>query len=126
MTKLSVLSMAVLLGACSTAVQRHPYGDAIVVRPAASVLPMKISFDRVSKVFADTLADIRGIVSDSATGKPLPGAVASVVRTRNVFRTNLKGEFAFDSISVGSAILFKYAGYADKEVKVRAVIKSGK
>lgn len=63
---------------------------------------------------------IKGVVTDSSSGEPLPGANVLIKGTSIGAATNLKGEFTLPKILPGTyTIKITYIGYKDKEIKVR-------
>lgn len=61
--------------------------------------------------------EVRGLVTDQATGETLPGVNVSVKNGASVGITNEKGEFKVN-VDEGSILVFSYVGYDLFEIKV--------
>lgn len=64
--------------------------------------------------------EIRGVVTDSKTGEPLPGCAVKVQGTSYGVVTNVDGEFVIQA-KEGSVLEISYLGYVTKEIKVEKV-----
>lgn len=67
-------------------------------------------------LFAQT--NLKGIIIDSKTNKPLSGTNIVISELQRGLSTNVKGEFEFENINKGDYTLFiSFVGYYDKKVK---------
>ncbi len=67
--------------------------------------------------FSQNLLKISGIVADSATGSPLPGAAITVLGTSKATTTNNAGVYAID-VAKGASLVFSFTSYNSKTVVV--------
>ena len=65
-------------------------------------------------------SEVRGVVTDSKTGEPLPGCAVKVKGTSNGVVTNVDGEFVIQT-KEGSVLEISYLGYMTKEIEVGKV-----
>nr|WP_321228003.1 TonB-dependent receptor [uncultured Psychroserpens sp.] len=63
--------------------------------------------------------DIKGTVTDQASGQPLPGVNILVKSTSKGASTDFDGNFAIKNVEVNSVLVFTYLGYQDQEVIVK-------
>ena len=61
---------------------------------------------------------ITGIVFDSETGSPLPGATVVVKGTDVGTNTDFDGNFVLPNVGMNSIIVVSYLGYKSKDVEV--------
>lgn len=75
-----------------------------------------------STLLAQQTGQIRGVVLDSHTGDPLPGATLLIQEYNLGAVTNLRGEFTLNNIPEGThPLTVSYLGYQGKEVNVDVV-----
>src|SRR5699024_3097711 len=68
--------------------------------------------------FAQTCTEsIKGVVTDSCTGIPIPSANVVVKGTQNGTVTNFNGEFTIQA-SLDAVLVISYLGYVDKEIPI--------
>ncbi|WP_168196927.1 SusC/RagA family TonB-linked outer membrane protein [Flavobacterium alkalisoli] len=60
---------------------------------------------------------LTGVVSDGATGEPLPGVNVIVEGTTNGTATDIDGKFTLTNINNGERIVFSFIGYADQVIE---------
>ncbi|WP_417352562.1 SusC/RagA family TonB-linked outer membrane protein [Flavobacterium alkalisoli] len=60
---------------------------------------------------------LTGVVSDDATGEPLPGVNVIVEGTTNGTATDIDGKFTLTNINNGERIVFSFIGYADQVIE---------
>ena len=61
---------------------------------------------------------IKGVVKEKASGSPLPGVSVVVKGTSNGYETDFDGKFTVTNVKTGDVLVFRYLGYADKEVAI--------
>ena len=76
------------------------------------------SFSADSQTDALATTTVTGKVIDSDDGLPLPQVTIFHKGTTVGKRTNLKGEFNFESLKPSTTLVFSYLGYITQEVKV--------
>lgn len=59
---------------------------------------------------------VKGVVKDKTSGEPLPGVSIVVKGTTRGTETDFDGNFTIERVKTGDALVFRYLGYADKEV----------
>jgi TonB-linked SusC/RagA family outer membrane protein len=59
---------------------------------------------------------VKGIVKEKATGEYLPGVSVMVKGTTIGAETDFDGNFTIDEVKAGDTLVFRYLGYADKEI----------
>jgi TonB-linked SusC/RagA family outer membrane protein len=69
-------------------------------------------------VFAQQTA--KGVVKEKATGEYLPGVSVVVKGTTRGAETDFDGNFTIEKVKMGDTLVFRYLGYADKEVVINA------
>lgn len=63
---------------------------------------------------------VKGAVREKATGEYLPG-VSVVVKGTNIgSQTDFDGNFTIEKVKTGDTLVFRYLGYADKEVLIKS------
>ena len=62
--------------------------------------------------------EITGLVTDEATGQPVPGVNILVKNTTIGTSTDFDGNYSLSKVPVGSILVFTYIGYQNKEVTV--------
>lgn len=62
--------------------------------------------------------NIKGVVKDAATGDPLPGVSVILKGTSKGTNTDFDGNYSLTNIDKGAILVFRYLGYAEKEVTV--------
>lgn len=67
--------------------------------------------------FAQNL-EIGGVVKESASGAPIPGANVQLKNTNRGTTTDLDGKFSLKEIPAGAIVVVSYLGYRDVEYKV--------
>jgi TonB-linked SusC/RagA family outer membrane protein len=82
-----------------------------------SILPILLLW--FSTAVAQT-KDIRGSVTESATGSTLPGVVVKLKGTTVAVSTNNNGEYAIRVPASGGTLTFSFIGYVTREVPVGA------
>ena len=61
---------------------------------------------------------VKGVVKEKTTGEPLPGVSVVVKGTTRGTETDFNGNFTIEKVNTGDVLVFKYLGYADKEVAI--------
>ncbi|MEE9407735.1 MAG: SusC/RagA family TonB-linked outer membrane protein [Polaribacter sp.] len=61
---------------------------------------------------------VKGIVKEKTTGEPLPGVSVVVKGTIKGAETDFDGNFILDKIKTGDVLVFRYLGYASKEITI--------
>jgi TonB-linked SusC/RagA family outer membrane protein len=69
-------------------------------------------------VFAQQTA--KGVVKEKASGEYLPGVSVVVKGTTRGVETDFDGNFTIEKVKTGDTLVFRYLGYADKEVVINA------
>ncbi|NVJ88833.1 MAG: TonB-dependent receptor [Flavobacteriaceae bacterium] len=59
---------------------------------------------------------VKGVVKEKSSGEPLPGVSVVVKGTTRGTETDFDGNFSLDRVKSGDVLVFRYLGYADKEV----------
>ncbi|MFY9242418.1 MAG: SusC/RagA family TonB-linked outer membrane protein [Polaribacter sp.] len=72
----------------------------------------------ISSFAAFAQQTVKGVVKENATGQPLPGVSVVVKGTTTGTETDFDGNFTIDKVKTGDILVFKYLGYADKEVVI--------
>ena len=63
---------------------------------------------------------VKGVVKEKATGTTLPGVSVIVKSTTRGAETDFDGNFTIEKVKMGDTLVFRYLGYADKEVVINA------
>nr|WP_321222595.1 TonB-dependent receptor [uncultured Psychroserpens sp.] len=63
--------------------------------------------------------DIRGTVTDQASGQPLPGVNVLVKNSSKGASTDFDGNFEMKNVQINSILIFTYIGYKDQEIVVK-------
>ncbi len=61
---------------------------------------------------------VRGVVKEKATGEYLPGVSVVVKGTTRGSETDFDGNFTIEKVKTGDTLVFRYLGYADKEIVI--------
>ncbi|QNM86733.1 SusC/RagA family TonB-linked outer membrane protein [Polaribacter pectinis] len=61
---------------------------------------------------------VKGVVKEKATGEPLPGVSVVVKGTTRGSQTDFNGNFTIEKVKTGDVLVFRYLGFADKEVSI--------
>ena len=61
---------------------------------------------------------VKGVVKEKASGDPLPGVSVIVKGTTNGSETDFDGKFTISNVKTGDVLVFRYLGYADKEITI--------
>ena len=61
---------------------------------------------------------VNGVVTEKATGEPLPGVSVVVKGTTRGAETDFDGQFSLEKVNTGDVLVFRYLGFADKEVTI--------
>jgi iron complex outermembrane receptor protein len=61
---------------------------------------------------------VKGVVKEKATGIALPGVSVVVKGTTKGSQTDFDGNFTIERIKSGDTLVFRYLGYADKEIVI--------
>ena len=64
--------------------------------------------------------EITGVVTDEATGQPVPGVNILVKNTKIGASTDFDGKYALSNVPVGATLVYSYIGYQSKEIAVSA------
>ena len=59
---------------------------------------------------------VKGVVKEKATGITLPGVSVIVKGTTKGSQTDFDGVFTIEKVKTGDTLVFRYLGYADKEI----------
>ena len=59
---------------------------------------------------------VKGVVKEKATGEYLPGVSIVVKGTTRGSQTDFDGNFTIEKVKTGDTLVFRYLGYADKEI----------
>lgn len=59
---------------------------------------------------------VKGVVKEKATGITLPGVSVIVKGTTKGSQTDFDGNFTIEKVKTGDTLVFRYLGYADKEI----------
>lgn len=59
---------------------------------------------------------VKGVVKEKATGITLPGVSVIVKGTTKGTQTDFDGNFTIEKVKTGDTLVFRYLGYADKEI----------
>jgi iron complex outermembrane receptor protein len=59
---------------------------------------------------------VKGVVKEKATGITLPGVSVIVKGTTKGSQTDFDGNFTVEKVKTGDTLVFRYLGYADKEI----------
>lgn len=63
---------------------------------------------------------VKGVVKEKASGEYLPGVSVVVKGTTRGAETDFDGNFTIEKVKMGDTLVFRYLGYADKEVVINA------
>jgi len=63
---------------------------------------------------------VKGVVKEKASGEYLPGVSVVVKGTTRGAETDFDGNFTIEKVKTGDTLVFRYLGYADKEVVINA------
>ena len=63
---------------------------------------------------------VKGVVKEKATGTSLPGVSVIVKSTTRGAETDFDGNFTIEKVKMGDTLVFRFLGYADKEVVINA------
>ncbi|TXD47198.1 SusC/RagA family TonB-linked outer membrane protein [Polaribacter sp. IC073] len=61
---------------------------------------------------------VKGVVKEKTTGEPLPGVSVVVKGTTRGAETDFNGNFSIDKVKTADILVFRYLGYADKEIVI--------
>jgi iron complex outermembrane receptor protein len=61
---------------------------------------------------------VKGVVKEKATGITLPGVSVIVKGTTRGSQTDFDGVFTIENVKTGNILVFRYLGYADKEIVI--------
>jgi iron complex outermembrane receptor protein len=61
---------------------------------------------------------VKGVVKEKSSGQFLPGVSIVIKGTTKGTQTDFDGNFTFEKIKTGDILVFRYLGYADKEVLI--------
>lgn len=61
---------------------------------------------------------VKGVVKEQSSGEPLPGVSVVVKGTTRGTETDFDGNFTIERVKTGDVLVFRYLGYADKEVVI--------
>ena len=61
---------------------------------------------------------VKGVVKEKATGEYLPGVSIVVKGTTRGSQTDFDGNFTMEKVKIGDTLVFRYLGYADKEIVI--------
>ena len=61
---------------------------------------------------------VRGVVKEKASGISLPGVSVMVKGTTRGSETDFDGKFTIEKVKTGDKLVFRYLGYADKEIVI--------
>ena len=61
---------------------------------------------------------LKGLVKEKSSGEPLPGVSVVVKGTTKGTETDFDGNFTLEKVKTGDTIVFRYLGYADKEIVI--------
>ena len=62
--------------------------------------------------------NVKGVVTDIITGEVLPGVSVVIKGTAIGTESDFDGMYSLSNVKTGSALVFRYLGYKQKEVKV--------
>lgn len=80
--------------------------------------PLRGSLIAGSKTADLSTTSVKGTVTDSDDGLPLPQVTVLEKGTTNGVQTNQDGEFNFESLKPNSTLVFRYLGYITQEIKI--------
>ncbi|AUC84655.1 SusC/RagA family TonB-linked outer membrane protein [Polaribacter sp. ALD11] len=63
---------------------------------------------------------VKGVVKEKTTGQPLPGVSVVVKGTKRGVQTDFNGNFSINKVKTADVLVFRYLGYADKEVIIKS------
>lgn len=63
---------------------------------------------------------VQGVVKEKKSGDALPGVSVVVKGTTKGTETDFDGKFTIEKVKAGEVLVFRYLGYADKEIKTVA------
>lgn len=61
---------------------------------------------------------VSGVVKEKATGEPLPSVSITVKSTKKGTVADFDGRFSIENVRTGNILIFRYLGFADKEVTI--------
>ena len=61
---------------------------------------------------------INGVVKEKTSGEPLPGVSVVVKGTTKGIQTDFDGNFTLERVNTGDLLIFRYLGFADKEITI--------
>ncbi|MCL7763562.1 SusC/RagA family TonB-linked outer membrane protein [Polaribacter sp. Z014] len=61
---------------------------------------------------------VKGVVKDKTSGDPLPGVSVVIKGTTKGIQTDFDGIFSINKINKGDILVFRYLGFADKELTI--------
>jgi len=61
---------------------------------------------------------VKGVVKEKATGEPLPGVSVVIKGTTKGVQTDFDGNFTIAQVKTGETLVFRYLGFADKEITI--------
>ena len=82
----------------------------------ATLLTVLIITAFFQPLFAQT---VRGVITDAATGEPLPSATVLYKDTFRGTIANLEGEFTIDVNNFPATLLIRYIGYESEQIELR-------
>ncbi|PQJ78727.1 SusC/RagA family TonB-linked outer membrane protein [Polaribacter porphyrae] len=62
--------------------------------------------------------NVKGVVKEQTSGEPLPGVSVVIKGTTIGTETDFDGNFILEKVKTGDILVFRYLGYADKEVVI--------
>jgi len=90
------------------------------MNPTRLIVVFILTLFSVTQIFAQGRANISGIVTDKATGEPLPGANVFIEGTSLGASTNLDGKYTIPRVPSGSyTLVVTYIGYKETKFDVR-------
>ena len=61
---------------------------------------------------------VKGVVKEKKSGDSLPGVSVVIKGTTKGAETDFDGKFTIEKVKTGEILVFRYLGYADKEVVI--------
>ena len=61
---------------------------------------------------------VQGVVKEKKSGDTLPGVSVVVKGTTKGTETDFNGKFAIENVKTGNVLVFRYLGFADKEIVI--------
>ncbi|WP_254070999.1 SusC/RagA family TonB-linked outer membrane protein [Pedobacter sp. L105] len=91
--------------------------DFTIEDKSIAVFPkQKTVFEKISNFLAIPI-DVKGRVTDSATGEPLSGATVMIKGMSQGIRTAIDGSFLIKNVEENAVLVIKFTGYKTKEIK---------